>query len=291
MKVVLNNFKKITVSAASGVEVYKNNLYLISDNTEGISVCDFNGNLQKLISLSETISSEKILEKKYKSDYEACTIISRNNSDFILLIGSVSKKEHRNGAKLVSLAESNRVETFDLEAFYEELRKKAHIKLEDFNLEALAYFEHKLYFFNRGSNEIISLNQVAFFDFIYGETTDFKITKYLVELDGINGAKAGISGASITSNGIVVFTASAEDTADWYEDGEIVGSSIGYFYVSAMEKKFKVNSVPIAQNEKIIKTKIESVAIESFDEEKVSLFLVSDNDGKASELFQIVLYL
>jgi hypothetical protein len=109
MKVVLNNFKKITVSAASGVEVYKNNLYLISDNTEGISVCDFNGNLQKLIPLSETISSETILEKKYKSDYEACTIISRNNSDFILLIGSGSKKEHRNGAKLVSLAESNRV--------------------------------------------------------------------------------------------------------------------------------------------------------------------------------------
>jgi hypothetical protein len=287
MKVIILNHDKLAVSAASGLEVYKNNLYIISDNTEGISVCDFKGNLQKAILLDPNISPQKVFEKKFKSDYEACSVISRNNSDFMLLIGSGSKKEHRNSAKLVSLAGSNHVETFDLEAFYEEFRKKAHIKLEDFNLEALAYYDQKLYFFNRGTNEIISLKQNSFFDFIHGELTDLKIKKYRIELNDINGAKSGISGATISENGIVLFCASAEETNDWYNDGEIVGSSIGWFHINEMEKHFQVFTQPLVLNGNIIKTKIESLAIEFIDDEKAKLFLVADNDVLDSELFNI----
>ncbi len=290
MEVFILNHKKISVSAASGVEVYKENLYMISDNTEGISICDFNGNLQRVIALKASISSDKVIEKKFKSDYEACTIISRNNSDFLLLVGSGSKKEFRNKAKLVSLSDGNNVETLDLEDFFQEFKDKAHINDDDFNLEALAYFDQKLYFFNRGTNEIISLKQDSFFDFIYGESTELKIKKYRIELDDIKGVKSGISGATICENGVVLFCASAEETKDWYNDGQILGSSIGWFHINDLEKHFNVSTQPIMENGKEIKTKVESLAVEFINDEKAKLFLVSDNDGLDSELFNIEVY-
>ena len=289
MEVYIINHQKLPVSAASGVEVYNDNLYMISDNTEGISVCDFNGKLLKLISLSNKVSPDKVVEKKHKSDYEACSIISRNNSDYLLLIGSGSKKENRNKAKLVSLSNELNVETYELESFYQELSKKAHISLVDFNIEALAYYDNKLYFFNRGTNEIISLKQSAFFDFINGEIDDLKIKKFKIELDDINGSPAGISGAAIAENGIVMFTSSAEETSDWYNDGEIKGSSLGWFHISDLEKHIKINTQTLKEKGSVIKTKIESIAIQSIDEQKAKLFLVSDNDGLDSELFIVEL--
>lgn len=290
MEVFILNHKKISVSAASGVEVYKENLYMISDNTEGISVCDFNGNFQKVIALSANVSSDKVIEKKFKSDYEACTIISRNKSDYLLLVGSGSKRENRNKAKLVSLTKESIIENYNLEDFYQALRDEAHISSEDFNIEALAYYDNKLYFFNRGTNEILSLKQSAFFDFVNGESTELKIKKYRIELDDINGAKSGISGATISENGVVLFCASAEETKDWYNDGEILGSSIGWFHINDLEKHFKVSTHPIMENGKVIKTKVESLAVEFINDEKAKLFLVSDNDGLDSELFIVEVY-
>ncbi len=291
LKVVILNHDKLAVSAASGVEVYKNSLYLISDNTEGISVCNYEGKLSKLIPLTYEIPADQVIEKKNKSDYEACTIISRNKSDYLLLVGSGSKRENRNKAKLVSLTKESFIENYNLEDFYQALRDEAHISSEDFNIEALAYYDNKLYFFNRGTNEILSLKQSAFFDFVNGESNQFKLKKYKIELEEINGAKVGISGATIAENGIVVFCASAEQTSDWYNDGEIVGSSIGWFHISDLEKHFSVASIPLSKNGNVINTKIESVAIDSIDDKKARLFLVSDNDGLDSEIFEVDLYI
>jgi hypothetical protein len=290
MEVVILKHHKLPVSAASGVEVYNDQLYVISDNTEGISVCNLEGELLFVIPLSDEVAPHEIIEKKHKSDYEACSIISRNNSDYILLIGSGSTRTNRNKAKLVSLAERNKVETFDLTRFYKELRKKSKISIYDFNLEALAEYDGNFYFFNRGTNEIISMKQVAFFYFIHDESDEFQIKKFGIELDAIDGASAGFSGAEIANNGMLVFTASAEETTDWYNDGAIAGSSIGFFPISELGEQGKIKTIPLQVDGNIVKTKIESVAIQFIDSQKANLFLVSDNDGSDSELFEVMLY-
>jgi len=280
--------KKIEVPAVSGLEVYGDKLLMISDNTEGLSICNLSGNLIETIALKKGDEfPSKVLEKKEKSDYEACTIISKENEEYLFLIGSGSKKENRNKAKLISLTDNYKVKNFDLEKFYDFLRSKFDIDLVDFNIEALAYHDNKLYFFNRGKNEIFVVKKSAFFDFLEGEKQNFKFNRHKMNLNAIDGLFAGVSGATITSNGIVIITASAERTSDWYNDGEIVGSSVGWFRLSEMHSEFKVNTQILKENGIVLKTKIESVAVHTNDQHKAKLLLVSDNDGADSELFNM----
>jgi hypothetical protein len=285
MEVRVLKQKKIKVSAVSGLEVYGDRLLMISDNTEGLSVCDLSGKLLETIELEKEVSPTKIKEKKYKSDYEACTILSIENSDYLLLVGSGSKKENRNKAKLISLSDNNKLQNFDLDEFYDYLRRQNEIELSEFNVEALAYYDNKLYFFNRGTNEIFVVKKSAFFDFLKRKKTEIQIKKYKMEIEFIEGLYAGVSGATITTNGQVLVTASAERTGDWYNDGEIVGSAIGWFELSEMQTNFKVKTQVLKNGGIVLKSKIESVAVHSIDQNKAKLFLVSDNDGDDSELF------
>jgi hypothetical protein len=106
-----------------------------------------------------------------------------------------------------------------------------------------------------------------------------------MEIEFIEGLYAGVSGATITANGQVMITASSERTGDWYNDGEIVGSAIGWFDLSEMQTNFKVKTQVLKNGGIVLKSKIESVAVHSIDQNKAKLFLVSDNDGDDSELF------
>jgi hypothetical protein len=291
MEIRILKQKKIKVPAVSGLEVYGDRLLMISDNTEGLSVCDLSGNLLETIALENEFSPTQIIEKKHKSDYEACTFLSIENNDYLLLVGSGSKKENRNKAKLISLTNILELSNYDLNQFYSYLRTKSDIELNDFNIEALAYYDNKLYFFNRGSNEIFVVKKSAFFDFLKVEKTEIEFKKFKMEIEPIEGLYAVVSGATITAEGIVFITASAERTGDWYNDGEIVGSSIGWFDLSEMQSNFKVKTQLLKNGDVVLRSKIESVAVHSIDQNKAKLFLVSDNDGKESELFYLDLLL
>jgi hypothetical protein len=285
MEIRILKQKKIKVPAVSGLEVYDDRLLMISDNTEGLSFCDLSGNLLETIALDKDVIPTQIVEKKYKSDYEACTVLSKENNDYLLLVGSGSKKENRNKAKLISLSDNNKLQNFDLDEFYDYLRTQNEIELSEFNVEALAYYDNKLYFFNRGTNEIFVVKKSAFFDFLKRKKTEIQIKKFKMEIEFIEGLYAGVSGATITANGQVMITASSERTGDWYNDGEIVGSAIGWFDLSEMQTNFKVKTQVLKNGGIVLKSKIESVAVHSIDQNKAKLFLVSDNDGDDSELF------
>lgn len=291
MDVYIISQKKINVSAVSGLEIYGDKLLMISDNTEGLSVCDLSGKILETISLEKSTSPIQIIEKKQKSDYEACTIISKENSDYLLLIGSGSKKVKRNKAKLISLSGNENMKNYDLGKLYSFIRIKSGFELEDFNLEALAFFDNKLYFFNRGTNEIFVFKKSSFFDFLKDEKNEIKFKRYKMILEPINDFYTGVSGATISEDGVVFITASAEKTEDWYDDGEIVGSSVGWFHISEMQSEFHVKTKVLKKNGLNLKSKIESVAVHSIDQNKAKLFLVSDNDGQDSELFELDVFL
>lgn len=287
MEILIKNQKRINIPAVSGLEIYGDKLLMISDNTEGLSICDLTGNLIETIALEKEKSPIQIIEKKHKSDYEACTIISKEDDDYLLLVGSGSKKENRNKAKLIFLTDNFKVKHYDLGEFYNFIRSESSIELGDFNMEALAYYDNKLYFFNRGTNEIFVFKKSSFFDFLKGEKNEIKFKKYKMNIEPIDDFFAGVSGASITSDGIVFITTSAEKTEDWYNDGEIAGSSIGWFHISEIQSEFDVKTYVLKENGNILKSKIESVAVHSIDEHKAKLFLSADNDGADSELFDL----
>jgi hypothetical protein len=166
--------------------------------------------------------------------------------------------------------------------FYEKCRSELSISQEDWNIEALARFDSKLFFFNRGRNTIIEVNQNEFLNFLTNPKSIISLRFIQLEIGKLVGISLGISGVTTDSLGNFYFTASAEDTSDWYNDGKIIGSSIGSFHFSQLEENLVLTPTPFTTNGKLIPTKLEAIC-------KVSenhFFVASDNDGEASELFE-----
>lgn len=280
MEIKLLNKHNLVVPSLSGMEYFDEHFYFISDNSNAVSKCNLQGELIEIL-CSETLEFE-IVAKKDKADSEAATLLTLNSEEHLLIIGSGSTLKNRNQAKLFSLTREKQT-SFDLLPFYEKCRSELCISLEDWNIEALACFDSKLFFFNRGTNTIIEVNQNEFLSFLTNPKSTIFLRSIQLEIGKLDGISLGISGVTTDSLGNFYFTASAEDTSDWYNDGKIIGSAIGSFHISQLEDNLVLTPTPFAIDGKLIPTKLEAIC-------KVSenhFFVASDNDGEASELFEL----
>lgn len=280
MEIKLLNKYNLVVPSISGMEYFNENLYFISDNSNVVSKCNLQGELIEIL-CSETLEFE-IVAKKDKADFEAATLLTLNSEEHLLIIGSGSTLKNRNQAKLFSLTNKKQT-SFDLLPFYEKCRSELNISQEDWNIEALARFDSKLFFFNRGTNTLIEVNQNEFLNFLTNPKSIISLRFIQLEIGKLVGISLGISGVTTDSLGNFYFTASAEDTSDWYNDGKIIGSAIGSFHFSQLEENLVLTPTPFTTNGKLIPTKLEAIC-------KISenhFFVASDNDGEASELFEL----
>jgi hypothetical protein len=283
MKITVLNSYDLKVPAVSGMEFYEGNLWLISDNANEISICNQQGELIKVLHASELKINQ--LPKKDKSDFEASSIIYFNQKPYLLVLGSGSTELNRNQAKLFAL-NSTLTHQFDLLPFYAQIRQQFEIELKDWNIEALACFEERLFFFNRGTNMLFEVNQTVFFDFLEQKSKQLVCNSYQLNLGQLNGFNLGISGATVDNFGTFYCTASAENTSDWYNDGEIIGSAISSFKISDLHKKMKLHFEPFTINESLSPVKLEAICQTN---EKNRFFVASDNDGEASRLYEILI--
>ena len=280
MEIKLLNSFNLVVPSVSGMEYFNENLYFISDNSNVVSKCNLKGELIEILG-SDSLEYE-IVAKKDKADFEAATLLSLNSEKYLLIIGSGSTLKNRNQAILFSLINKKQT-SFDLLPFYEKCRSELNITQEDWNIEALAHFDSKLFFFNRGTNTIVEVNQNDFISFLSNPESTIFLRSMQLELGELDGISLGISGVTTDSSGNFYYTASAEDTSDWYNDGKIIGSAIGSFHFCQLAENLKLTPTPFKTNGKLIPTKLEAIC-------KISenhFFVASDNDGKASELFEL----
>ncbi len=280
MEIILLNSNNLVVPSVSGMEYFNENLYFISDNSNVVSKCNLKGELIEILG-SDSLEYE-IVAKKDKADSEAATLLCFENVVYLMLIGSGSTIKNRNQMRLISL-ESGKNLYFDILPFYELCRSKLKIKLEDWNIEALAHFDSKLFFFNRGTNTIIEINQNEFISFLSNPESTIFLRSMQLELGELDGISLGISGVTTDSSGNFYYTASAEDTSDWYNDGKIIGSAIGSFHFSQLAENLKLTPTPFTTDGKLISTKLEAICKVSENQ----FFVASDNDGEASELFEL----
>lgn len=283
MKITVLNSYELKVPAVSGMEFYEGNLWLISDNANEISICNQQGELIQVLHSSELKINQ--LPKKDKSDFEASSIVYFNKIPYLLVLGSGSTELNRNQAKLFAL-NSTLILQFDLLPFYVKIRQELAIELKDWNIEALACFEERLFFFNRGTNTLFEVNQTVFFDFLEQKSNQLVCSSYQLNLGQLNGFNLGISGATIDEFGVFYCTASAEDTADWYNDGAIIGSVISSFKISELQNQMELRFEPIKVNETLLTIKLEAICQTI---EKNRFFVASDNDGAASQLYEILI--
>jgi hypothetical protein len=281
------------VPSASGIEHVGDEYYAIGDNATCLFVLDTTFKMTSKFSLGTYPADDGgLMTKSAKHDFEAMTEIDWNEDRYLFIFGSGSKQPFRFEGKLIDLTKRNVVRTFSLQKFYEILREEAKLDSEELNIEAAATLNGKLYLFNRGKNRVIVADVDHFMNFISGESESLKLKSYSIDLPRIHHVKAGFSGAvGDNRNDRILFTASVENTDDWVQDGEILGSFIGVIDVKNLQQHYTPESVRIKAKNGKSAFKVESIAIVEGDGNSYKCVVVTDNDGLNSELLQIDLRL
>jgi len=97
---------------------------------------------------------------------------------------------------------------------------------------------------------------------------------------------SGFSGACLLpDNSGLLFTASLEATNNSYNDGEILGSYIGFINFDNIENGQSHTAIIKSEGKTLI-TKLEGISIKHFSNNKIDAIAVSDNDNGTSWIFE-----
>lgn len=283
MNITLKKYKSIDYSSGSALEFHHNVIYLIGDDSNKI-LCLNNGlDITSQIKLFD-FDGDRI-PKKDKPDFEACTIL--NNQLFIF--GSGSKIPQRTLLYIFDI-DTHQIAIKSLQSLYENMI--ATNDIQELNIEGITTINNSFLFFNRANNK--QQNKLIILDdFNPNDLANTALKFVPIEIENFKGYQLGISGATyFPENDIMYLTASAEDTDNAYDDGEIVGSVLYIIHNASsvfLQDKIVLNG-PIILEEidvTLSKQKIESVCVLSYNEHSTDLILVADNDNGKSELFII----
>lgn len=273
------------VPSASGIVKFKDDFYVIGDDSPYLFHIDKNFNLlsKSLIYPSEKLQGSSI-PKINKPDFEAMEMVSATE---ILVFGSGSKSPERDVCVFVELGEKTTYKTYDISLFYGHLRNMEKMQGYELDIEALDFDDGLFYLFNRGRNIIFTFSYNDFMSYC-NTGTNFPIpTIKLYALPKINGLEGGFSGATIFKDkNLIIFTAAVEDAPNAYDDGDILGSFIGLIKMDAdmMADDFLIQQIPNPGSP----LKVESVIIDkAISATETDLVLVTDNDGAPSEILRL----
>lgn len=273
------------VASASGIVKFKDDFYVIGDDTSYLFHIDKNFDL---ISKRPIYSLEKLqgstIPKIDKPDFEAIEMISDTE---LLLFGSGSKSPERDVCIWIDLNEEDFIyHLYDIGNFYNHLRSHKIMQGYELNIEAFALKEDICYLFNRGRDVIFSFSLSEFSDFCRKGASFPKVIPHLFSLPEIHNLKTGFSGAtSFKHQPYLIFTATAEDTPNAYDDGEILGSLIGVIKINPYGLDRNVVVQPISNPG--FPLKVESVIVDKIvSKTETDLVLVTDNDGQDSHILR-----
>lgn len=278
------------IPSASGLESWSDRYFIIGDNSPWMFETDTSGNIlvqHRIGSLEES----DIIPKGQKHDFEAMCMLQWKGDQVLFLFGSGSKWPHRNKGIAFSVTKQKVLETFDLTSFYQGISEKAKIHQDEFNLEAATTLNGKVYLFNRGENKVIIVKEKNFLEFLEGISELPKMKVYSLDLPQIDGIVSGFSGAtSDEKNGMILFTSSVENTSDWVQDGEVLGSFVGIFDPEKLHQHFTPHCFLIGDKNGPLKVKVESLTLDDATENDYHCSAVTDSDGGASELLKLRFY-
>jgi len=278
------------IPSASGIEAAGDDLYVMSDDSPWLFRLNRKFEVTGKFQVADLpLTPGNKIPKAKKLDLEAMCTIRRENSRELLLFGSGSKSPERDVLLKVNTTQEHSIKKYSLVPFYDTLRKKACLTPDELNIEAAAVMEEKLYLFNRGRNMICRINAYDFLSYLEGTGQAPEIELFNVILPSLRGINATFSGACSTPDLTqIVFTASVENTSNWIDDGEILGSFVGVFAAGSLKDSFSLACVAVTDEKKnILPLKMESVTVRHpISSNSFHLLLVTDNDSTGSELIQ-----
>lgn len=271
------------LTAASGLVSVEDHLYVVPD--DGLSLGCFDARLSspgtpRPVFADPALPEEHAARKKLKPDLESLTGVPAGafgvKERSLLSVGSGSTENRKRGV-LVPVAGGEPL-VFGMGPLYAHLQER----FPELNVEGLALQGDLLRLVQRGNgqgpNAIIDLDAAAFFRGAQAGEVGPEALRDVrpVELGHLNGVKLSFTDIAPTPDGHFVFTASAEDTANTYDDGKVMGSVVG-----RMNRDGRVECLRQLDRE----VKVEGVDISA--DGQVRLVTDADDPHRAAELFSL----
>lgn len=280
------------IPSASGIEIYKNKLYIIGDDSAWLFILDRQLKLIEKIPLLKKRKrlSEARIPKKKKPDFEAMTFVKYKGEKILLIFGSGSKRIKRDKLFAVYPSRKHEVKEYSLTSLYDYINDGKR-KTSELNIEGVAATDKRIWFLERRTakrrNMFYSFDLKQVMDFLFKKERkrprDIRIGRF--DLPSINTIEAGVSGAAMINKYKMIFTASVEDTENAIDDGDILGSFIGIRNF----KSYEVNAEVLEKGNNTLKLKVESICILKSKNKTHQLLAVTDSDGGVSELLELEL--
>lgn len=282
-----------SIPSGSGLAKVGEEFYLVSDDSPYFF--RLNGQyklLQKIAIPGHEKSTAYRLPKPEKPDYESVAVGEWEGENYLFAFGSGSQSPQRDSLLLVNLKEPQNAKTYSLKLFYDLLKAQAQLPNAELNVEGSAIVGEDLFLFNRGQNVLIQSNwpqTVAFLTQKPGATPP-DIKTYRLKLPRIKGIDPGFSGACrLGTADKIIFTASVENTRNWIEDGEILGSFIGILDIAKLaENPLESVALLTDKNGSPVVEKVESIEfLETGPDGDLRVIALTDDDKGGSKLLEI----
>lgn len=281
--------------SASGVEYHNGAMYVVGDDSYDLRKYTDDWTLSESLTLLENPGNNKRIPKASKPDYESlCWMNPQKNIMMVLPSGSDSPT--RDSCLVINVELGRTLAKKSLAPLYKRIWEKIGTPGNKINIEGVVNVGEHIYMLHRGNlneNILVRIEIGALIQYLRGFdeglATDIVATSF--KLPEINGFKAGMSGATfVKEHNAIVFTASVEGTTSVIDDGEILGSFIGWIDLNETGPTLKFCE-PVIKDGTYFKTKMEGVAVTGMDEQHLKLITVSDDDKGSSELFRMSLKL
>lgn len=284
------------VSSGSGLAIVDDKIFIVGDDSPFLYELDRQWALTHKHLLLEGLPETERIPKAIKPDFECMAEEKTEQGTLLWMFGSGSKSPERDLLIIYDPAKPGNLRQYNLTALYDKLIALWGIGQDELNLEAAVILDHRLYLFNRGSNQLAILPLAQLKSYLAapsGRALDrLEIKSLQLELARAGGLQSRFSGAcTLPGTSLILFSATLEDTDNWIDDGEIMGSMLGFFDTEQPElfSSQHMAFVRTAEGEPTLE-KIESIGfLEQKKEGHVRLVAVSDNDDGTSGLFSLLL--
>jgi hypothetical protein len=207
------------ISAASGLVVHDNKIFVVSDDENFIGIYHFENQVgQKSVLFKEVLPDDRLMRKKQKGDFES--LVHLNHLKKFLVVPSGSTTKRMRGALLLENGD------FSQEINFAPLYKMLGLQIKEINIEGAIAFDEELWLFQRGNgienkNALILLNLA---DFLDDRPLQPRILD--VSLGQLHQVPLSFTDATKAEH-LILFLAVAEDSQSTYLDGTVVGSILG----------------------------------------------------------------
>jgi hypothetical protein len=285
-----------TLPSASGMAQLRADRWLVvGDDAKELFVVGEDGLVLDRIPTGDWTGLEEAarLPKSIKRDYEAIAGFERGGKRQFIALGSGSKIPERTWITLGTW-ENGRVTAQEYPAafLYDQLMRDAEIMPESLNIEGAVVQGDQLLLLNREDNLVLKISLDGFIQSVQSQSLQLKdrFTHSVLALPEFGGVVAGLSGACIgPDQGRIYFSASVEDKSGTVNDGQILGSYIGWFSADAdsLIAPTTYHLVDHVGNRTF--DKLESIELLSITDEGIRFVGVTDNDDGTSQWLQILL--